>query len=312
MRHFEDIEAGCAFEIAEPAISRAEIMEFARAYDPQPWHLDDEAARKSVFGALCASGWHSSALIHRICLRHVWPELAGVRLRFIHEMRWVKPLLPDTPLTLKIRVSSIDPDPHGPEGQMTIDAALHDGDDVVRVSTRTDWLVLRRNPGQVASASRSLTDDEIATFVIDHSQPSGGTVWFEDLPTGVTRLYGSYPIGADEISRFRNRYDLAGSDDGRAPIWLIAAAWMRMTVDYSLGARNAAAMGSPGFRTMEWLLPVYAGDTLSARVTSTNKVELKSRQDVGFIHSRSEVLNQHGQTVMRFGGQGMVRRRPVS
>jgi len=306
------LAVGDTFVMAEPAVSRTEIMDFARAYDPQAWHLDDAAAAKSVFGALCASGWHSSALVHRICLRRLWPQWAPTRLALVHEMRWAKPLFPDVPLQLTVTILAIDTDPACAFGRVTVNATLADDQALERVIMRADWLVARRTPGPEPAAPPP--EDQTVPPAAETEQSSGPadqTVWFEDVPIGNTRRYGRYLITAEEIANFAANFDRRDDTDQSAPIWLYAAAWMRMTVEHSIGTRNAAAMGSPGFRTMEWLQPVYPGDILSARVTTTEKVTPKSRQDIGFILSRTEVLNQHDQVVMRFGGQGMVRRRPI-
>jgi acyl dehydratase len=67
MTHFEDLRVGTRKEVGSHTFTADEIKAFAREFDPQPFHLDEEAAARSHFGALCASGWHTAAL----CLRHV-------------------------------------------------------------------------------------------------------------------------------------------------------------------------------------------------------------------------------------------------
>jgi acyl dehydratase len=67
MTYFEDLRVGARTQLGSHTFTADEIKEFAREFDPQPFHLDEEAAARSHFGALCASGWHTAAL----CLRHV-------------------------------------------------------------------------------------------------------------------------------------------------------------------------------------------------------------------------------------------------
>jgi acyl dehydratase len=67
MTYFEDLRVGTRTQLGGHTFTADEIKEFAREFDPQPFHLDEEAAARSHFGALCASGWHTAAL----CLRHV-------------------------------------------------------------------------------------------------------------------------------------------------------------------------------------------------------------------------------------------------
>lgn len=67
MTYFEDLGVGARTEVGSHTFTADEIKAFAREFDPQPFHLDEDAAARSHFGALCASGWHTAA----VCLRHV-------------------------------------------------------------------------------------------------------------------------------------------------------------------------------------------------------------------------------------------------
>lgn len=147
-------------------------------------------------------------------------------------------------------------------------------------------------------------------------------VWWEDVEIGATRHYGDVLVTAEAIIAFAKAYDPQpfhlSEEAGRASHfgglvasgWHSAALWMRMTVEHSIGRDNPAAMGSPGFRDMRWHEPVRPGDRLSCRTTIIERVAFKSREDVGLIRSRNEMLNQHGRVVMSFTGQGLIRKRP--
>jgi acyl dehydratase len=66
MQYYEDIEIGEVEEYGKYDVTKEEIKEFARKYDPQPFHIDEEAAKESIFGELVASGWHTAAIMMRL------------------------------------------------------------------------------------------------------------------------------------------------------------------------------------------------------------------------------------------------------
>ena len=68
--HFEDFEPGQVYELGTRAVTESEIVAFAREWDPQPFHIDPEAAKESVFGGLIASGWHTGSMWMRHLRRH--------------------------------------------------------------------------------------------------------------------------------------------------------------------------------------------------------------------------------------------------
>ena len=77
MIYFEDLEVGRETEFGSYEVTREEVLEFARKYDPQPFHLSDEAAAKTHFGRLAASGWHTCAMTMAVIVRHMVEERAG-------------------------------------------------------------------------------------------------------------------------------------------------------------------------------------------------------------------------------------------
>jgi acyl dehydratase len=113
--YFEDLEVGQSAALGSYTFAREEIVDFARRFDPQPFHLDEEAAKASLFGALCASGWHTSA----IWLRHVIDYRAREAdlMRFRGErpakygpspgfenIRWLKPVFVGDTLSFTTRL----------------------------------------------------------------------------------------------------------------------------------------------------------------------------------------------------------------
>ena len=112
-RWFEDLEIGETDELGTHTFTADEIKTFARQYDPQPFHLDEEAARRSAFGALCASGWHTAAIWMRLMVRRRQDEetaAAGARSARLgpspgfRDMKWLKPVYVDDTIDYRSEV----------------------------------------------------------------------------------------------------------------------------------------------------------------------------------------------------------------
>jgi acyl dehydratase len=103
-RWFEDFTAGAVYEFGAAEISEAEIIEFARSYDPQPMHVDVEAATHGPFGGLIASGWHTAGLMMRLFVDHFLPGHASLASPGIDELRWTRPVRPGDRLHLRVTV----------------------------------------------------------------------------------------------------------------------------------------------------------------------------------------------------------------
>jgi acyl dehydratase len=104
---FEDIEVGRIDRFGHYEVRREEVIDFASKYDPQPFHLDDEAAAKSHFGRLAASGWHTGAMSMAMMVRYFdevgYASMGGAGL---DQLRWVKPVYPGDTLTMEIEVKA--------------------------------------------------------------------------------------------------------------------------------------------------------------------------------------------------------------
>jgi acyl dehydratase len=112
--HFEDFPLGEVFEFGDRLVTAEEIVAFARDYDPQPFHLDAEAAKGSQAGGLIASGWHTAVLLMRMSCDAFLNRAAGEGGPGVEELKWVKPVRPNDRLhvrrtTLAARVSHSRP-----------------------------------------------------------------------------------------------------------------------------------------------------------------------------------------------------------
>lgn len=104
-RWFDDFAVGERFEFGAYVVTEDEIIDFARRYDPQPFHLDPEAAKASHFGGLVASGWMTSAVLMRLLCDHFIPRQSSMGSPGVDEVRWLKPLRPGDTLRARVEVT---------------------------------------------------------------------------------------------------------------------------------------------------------------------------------------------------------------
>ena len=98
---WEDLQVGAVRELGTTSVSREDIKDFAEQFDPQPFHLDELAGKRSLFGGLCASGWHTCALAMRLSVDNFLNEAASLGSPGLESLRWLKPVYPDDKLSLR-------------------------------------------------------------------------------------------------------------------------------------------------------------------------------------------------------------------
>lgn len=139
MKYYDDIKVGDETVFGDYDVTREEILEFARKYDPQPFHLSDEAAAKTHFGRLAASGWHTTAMTMAVIVRHILKdEQAGLGSPGVDELRWLKPVHPGDRLTVRGKVVETTPSrskPHIGVIRTETTVANQDGVDVMRFTS---------------------------------------------------------------------------------------------------------------------------------------------------------------------------------
>jgi acyl dehydratase len=105
MQYWEDIEVGSKASFGRYEVTRKEVIEFASKYDPQPFHLSDEAAAQTYFGRLSASGWHTCAMMMRMVVENLEKnKQAGLGSPGIDELRWLKPVYPGDTLRIESEI----------------------------------------------------------------------------------------------------------------------------------------------------------------------------------------------------------------
>lgn len=101
---WEDFAIGDTAEFGSYTVTREEIIEFATKYDPQPFHLSDEAAEAMHFGALCASGWHTCSMFMAMMVKEIGDRKGGLGSPGMDNLRWKLPVFVDDVLTCKTEV----------------------------------------------------------------------------------------------------------------------------------------------------------------------------------------------------------------
>jgi acyl dehydratase len=108
-RYFEDYEAGRAYELGTITVSEEEIIDFARRYDPQYFHIDPEQAKTGRFGGIVASGWHTISLVMRLYVDRYLSHVASLASPGTDEIRWPNPVRPSDTLTIRVTVLETRP-----------------------------------------------------------------------------------------------------------------------------------------------------------------------------------------------------------
>ena len=334
--HHEDFVVGASMAFGSYPVSRDAIIEFARVYDPQPLHLDEIAAKASIVGGLCASGFHTCAIMMRMLCDNFLLRSTSLGSPGLDELKWHKPVRPGDTLSVRVNVLETRVLQSRPEvgiSKMSFETLDQTGDIVL--SATTNQMMRRRHAGPaVTVADRKPKSASVPTASLWDSDAASGVPahgnFYEDVTVGEVRDLGSRTFSRDAIIEFARQFDPQpfhlDEEAGKRSLfgglaasgWHTASIFIRCVVDARLEHENAlrtsgqpvAQWGpSPGFRNLSWLRPVMAGDIISFRNKVLEKRELKSRPERGLVISEGQGRNQHGNLVYRFTGQIFVERR---
>jgi acyl dehydratase len=103
-RYFEDYVPGSVFEYGTISVDEAEVIEFAKRFDPQEMHTNPETAARGPFGGLIASGWHTAGLAMRLLVDNYVSKVAGLASPGVDELRWPRPVRPGDDLRIRVSV----------------------------------------------------------------------------------------------------------------------------------------------------------------------------------------------------------------
>jgi acyl dehydratase len=334
--HFEDFTPGSVRVDGPLPVSKDDIVAFAREFDPQPFHVDEEAAKDSFVGTLIASGWHTCSLNMRLIADGFLLDTAGMGAPGIEEVKWIKPVLPGNSLrtrttVLESRESKSRPDLGLVRFRFEV---LNPRDEVVL--EQTNWIMIGRRGAEPAEAGPDGPRAAAGRPVKPAPAPSaaGRTAipFLDDLVVGETTPLGSYRFEADEIVRFAKAFDPqrfhVDPEAARHSLfgglcasgWHTGCVWMKLMVAHRSamteealrrGQRPARLGPSPGFKNLRWGKPVYVGDTITYSTTVVDKRFSASRPNWGLAFHRNSGVNQHGEEVFSFDGVVFWERRPT-
>ena len=117
--YWEDFSVGEVRDLGHITPTREEIIGFASQFDPQPFHLDDEGGKASMFGGLCASGWHTCSMAMRLMVTNFLHETASLGSPGLENIKWTKPVYPNDTLRLQTTVLETKPMGRRPDVGMT-------------------------------------------------------------------------------------------------------------------------------------------------------------------------------------------------
>ncbi|HME81779.1 MAG TPA: MaoC family dehydratase [Candidatus Eremiobacteraceae bacterium] len=143
-RYFDDFAVGQSHETASAVVHLDEIVDFARRYDPQPFHLDDAAADASVFKGMSASGWFTAALTMRLVVQSNVMQATGIIGIGIDELRWPRPVRPGDTLRVTMEIVDVKPSQRQPRGIVSVKLTTRNQHDEVVLSEIARLVVPRR------------------------------------------------------------------------------------------------------------------------------------------------------------------------
>jgi acyl dehydratase len=113
--YLDDLRPGQTFRLGHRRVTREEIVEFATAWDPQPFHLDEAAAQASIYGQLIASGWHTACVFMRLFADGLLNRSAAIGSPGLDELRWLKPVYAGDSLDARVEILAVRPSRSRPD-----------------------------------------------------------------------------------------------------------------------------------------------------------------------------------------------------
>lgn len=334
--HLEDIELDRWVGFGHKVVDRTEIIAFAKAFDPQPMHLDEDAARRSIVGGLCASGFHSCAMMMRMLVDDVLVHATSLGSPGFEEVRWLRPVRPDDVLSARFKAIEKRTLGSKPEvGIARIQFEMRNKKDEVLMTWDANQLLRVRHPraaGLVSAERATSGPKEPVTSLWDlpGPEPRRDANHFEHRRVGETYALGSHTFDREGVLAFARAFDPQPFhlDDAAAEAslfgrlsasgWHTTAIWIRQFVAWrqqieaqmrEKGLQPAVYGPSPGFKSIRWLKPVHPGDTIEYRGRIAETLDWRSRPDRGLIVTDNQGRNQRGEIVFAIRGQIFAERR---
>ncbi|MBL8883065.1 MAG: hypothetical protein JNL45_08430 [Hyphomicrobium sp.] len=305
-------------------IAADQMVAFARRFDPQPFHVDEQAARGTLLGGLAASAWYTCTKlmgeIARFAIRHsVVLDLAGAE-----QIILLGPVRGNDRLTITLFLSDETLCTCGdPVRRGRVEAVNQMGEVVMRLML--DCVLNPRASGlKAADVSCPLRQGRAARGA--RAARPDAIRYFEDVVIGSEIDLGHYTFGPEAVAEFNACTGNAAQHvDGSTeigscdvPIWHLPAAWMqRMVRFYEEESKQREASGEPiprlgpatGFKQLRWHRPVAIGETITFRGWAERKLDIASQHRWGLLVVGAEGLNADGETVVSFYPQMLLERR---
>ncbi|SFK73993.1 MaoC family dehydratase [Methylocapsa palsarum] len=325
---YEDVAVGETIEFGGLDVTKQEILDFAGKFDPQPFHLDEAAAKGSMLKGLAASGWHTAAMTMRMSYDGFIKNSASMGAPGVDELTWRQPVRPGDRLVGRRSVLGKRLSRSRPEMgivQNVIEVFNQIGQTVM--TQKNPFLIARRGaatpPGR---RFRGAPDPAAGTSPAPYSRAY--PTHLEDLPIGQAVEIGAQTLTRDDIVGFARAFDPQpfhlDEDAAKqshfgglvASGWQTAALWMktwiahREAAEASANGESAPEIGpSPGVSNLAWPYPVYVGDTITytTKCTGVRRIS-RPGWGLGFFENRG--LNQDRVCVLRFDAGVFWRTRP--
>ena len=313
---FEDFCPGDIRTFGVQTVSRDSIIAFAREFDPQPFHLDNSAAQKSMLGGLSASGWQTACLLMRMACDGWVNHSASWGGSGMDELKWLAPVRAGDVLSAKMQVMAVRASKSRPEmGLVSVLSHV--------LNQRGETVMSQANTVMIGRRGMALARRALPPRIrknLPAADPGLPAIWFEDTEIERKIPLGQYVFTRENIIAFAAKYDpqpfhldeTAGENSHFGGLvasgWHTACASMRMLVDarhahvaqmLARGETVADGGPSPGVRDMAWSQPVRPGDVIAYATTCTGKRPV-SRPGWGLVEARNTGTNQNGDEIFAF------------
>lgn len=278
--------------VGEATLTRVALLDFARNFDPQEFHLDEAAAQASLLRGLSASGWQSCALQHKIITTALAAQGVNAACTSVPEVRWQQPLRPGA----HVLVRATRTEPQQASGSLSLALEFIDKTAGTIMSQTAIW--------SLTPAYSDVSDQPEPAHVSDMS-----VLTYETLQLGQPTFLGTRHFSRHDVHRFNADYDaLAGE---YVSPWHIGGNWMRAMIDHrhkTIAEQKAKGQvlpdygPSPGIQNMQWFSEVWPDETLRFYSIPIARRTV-SRPGWGLITSLNLAFNAKGRLVMQFNAQ---------
>ncbi len=142
--YFEDLAAGQEYDLGSRTLDSDAIVDFATEFDPQPFHVDEDAAEQSIYGGLIASGWQTCCVYMRLLCDSFLLQVNSMGSPGVDELRWLGPVRPGDTLSAKLRIDEVRVSKSKPDRGIVMTAGEVRNQDGVLVLTLKSPLMVRR------------------------------------------------------------------------------------------------------------------------------------------------------------------------